>query len=632
MFQEYQSENVMMLCIGAAQTQEEAQDWRERFGLTCPILFDPGNQVSRLFWTSAVPYNVVLDSTMTVTYSVAGFAENQVRTQLNNNTAPLIKIDHTSLLNTENNTSPYPINCAIRTPANLIAGTLLIYYNTDGGSSFSSSPLSGSGESYSGTIPAQAWGTTVYYYLHAEADNSQTRNNPYNAPDALHSFQVLHDTTPPSIVHDPITRWRYDQWSPVLSAEVTDELPLASVSVEYQINGGSAFADALTLAQENDYTGSFSQQVALGDVVTYRIKALDTATAQHTSYSPASGYNSMTIIEPIPAMVIDLDGNANSGPAIQAALNGIGQTVEYGVGIPRFPNYYLSVWICLGVAPNNHTMSKDEANVLYDYLINNQGNAYMEGGNIWGDDPGNSFKNEFGVKSDGTGDADTGTIIGEAGTFTEGMTFQYTGDNQSMDHLMTRGNAKRIFSNVSPEYKNAFSNDSGTHKTICSSFEFGGLVDATSPSTKSDLIQAYAAYFGLPTGPTPTPTPTPTPPPSCTDTGAKLYMPDHYFTPGSPCSCSVTLCNPTSSAVPNIPLFVVLEVYGSYYFWPGFTTDMDFQIITLDPGESETTILPEFPWPNAGTADGLVWYAAMTNPTMTELFGSFDSWAFGWGE
>lgn len=134
----------------------------------------------------------------------------------------------------------------------------------------------------------------------------------------------------------------------------------------------------------------------------------------------------------------------------------------------------------------------------------------------------------------------------------------------------------------------------------------------------------------LPTS-TSTQEPTTSPTPSCGLLGVELWMPSHFFREGDPCGCSVLLCNPDAEMVAGVPLFVLLDVYGSYFFAPTYTA-FDKFTIDLMPGREEKVILPVFDWPaNTGSADGIIWYSAMTNPGMTELFGEMDSWSFGWG-
>ncbi|MBN1551905.1 right-handed parallel beta-helix repeat-containing protein [bacterium] len=135
----------------------------------------------------------------------------------------------------------------------------------------------------------------------------------------------------------------------------------------------------------------------------------------------------------------------------------------------------------------------------------------------------------------------------------------------------------------------------------------------------------------------PTSTPTaaftipPTESPVCSELGVKLWMPSHYFYPGAPCGCKVLACNPGPESFLSTPLFVVLEIYGIYYFAPSFN-DFDYYLFDLPPGQSEKTIWEMFSWPDvAGEADGITLYAAMTDSSISEVFGEYDVWTFGWG-
>ncbi len=115
--------------------------------------------------------------------------------------------------------------------------------------------------------------------------------------------------------------------------------------------------------------------------------------------------------------------------------------------------------------------------------------------------------------------------------------------------------------------------------------------------------------------------------------GTKLWMPSDVFHAGDPCACNVTVANPGPETYTDVPLFVILDVYGTYFFWPDFS-DFNYQNLeTLAPGINEYVVLPEFPWPEvSGNVSGILWYAAMTNAGITELFGTLDMWEFGWGE
>lgn len=572
---------------------------------------------------------------MVVQYTRAGFYENEVRTKLTDLSAPLVKIGHTPLPNTENDLTPYTATADIRTSGNLLDSSLKIYWNTDGGSVFNESPLiHQAGSIYTGEIPAQMVGTTVYYYLHAEADNGYQRNEPFDAPATLHTFDVMVDTAPPDIQHDPIAQWRADMWAPELSAVVTDDLAVAEVYVQYEINGSNMPDESMTMGSDGVYRAELGGSVAVGDEVTYRIVAVDGAQVPNTSYHPVTGSHILNVTDPLPALVIDLDGNTNSGPTIHSLLQTLGVASEYRTDLPEYVTLYETVWVCLGVQPNNAVLSFDDSMVLYDYLMKG-GNAYVESADMWANDPRYPFMFEFGIGSLGQGEGDAGPIAGEPGAFTEGLLFQYDGDNNNIDRLKAKGTGQGILNNTDPEYVCGVISDSGTYKTIGLSVEFGGLSDGTLPNTKAYLLQHFTAYFGLtdpPVAPTPTPTdtPTPTPTPPCPALGVELHMPSTDFYPGDPCSCTVTVCNPGEVTYTNIPLFVILDVYGDMFFWPSFS-EFDYREISVGPGANDISVLPEFPWPaGAGDVQNIYWYAGMTDPGMSGLFGDMDMWTFGW--
>jgi len=92
------------------------------------------------------------------------------------------------------------------------------------------------------------------------------------------------------------------------------------------------------------------------------------------------------------------------------------------------------------------------------------------------------------------------------------------------------------------------------------------------------------------------------------------------------------VCNPYHETFTDKRLFVFLDIFGEYYFAPDYT-DFDYFLLFLIPGEKTIEILSPFSWPDiSGSVDEIVWVAGMTNSEMTELFGAFDLFEFGWSE
>lgn len=116
----------------------------------------------------------------------------------------------------------------------------------------------------------------------------------------------------------------------------------------------------------------------------------------------------------------------------------------------------------------------------------------------------------------------------------------------------------------------------------------------------------------------------------CNTLGCRIEMPSYDFGSGDTCFCNLVVCNPGSDTYPDTPVFAILDIYGMYLFAPSFNA-FDCYRRDIIPGEIHIDVLPVFNWPDgAGSAYGIIWYAAMTNPAMTDLFGEFDSFTFGW--
>jgi PKD repeat protein len=200
------------------------------------------------------------------------------------------------------------------------------------------------------------------------------------------------------------------------------------------------------------------------------------------------------VIGQIPVLIIDLDGNTNSASEMEDAMAAYDMVAEYATSLPEDLSLYSSIFVCLGIYSDNHTLSSSEGQALADFL-NQGGNLYMEGGDTWYYDTQTAVHAMFSVNATGDGSDDLSTLLGVTETFTDGMSFDYSGDNNWIDHIEASGAAEVIFNNQNPAYGTAVANDAGTYKTIAASHEFGGLQDGE--STKAELMEAYLQFFGF---------------------------------------------------------------------------------------------------------------------------------------
>lgn len=203
------------------------------------------------------------------------------------------------------------------------------------------------------------------------------------------------------------------------------------------------------------------------------------------------------VVGQIPVLIIDLDGNKNSGPAIRTALTNIGVTADYTTNWPLIIGSYQSVFVCLGTYPNNAVLTAGQGQALANFMNNNHGRVYMEGGDTWSKDPQTTGHNMFKITGNGDGAGDLGYINGADGTFTEGLAFTYYGDNSYIDRILPADTAFTILTNASPQYNLTVAYNGSNYRTIGSSFEFGGLINGTGESTKDSLMYKYINFMEL---------------------------------------------------------------------------------------------------------------------------------------
>lgn len=198
-------------------------------------------------------------------------------------------------------------------------------------------------------------------------------------------------------------------------------------------------------------------------------------------------------------LIWDLDKNYNSAPEIRNALEANGFRGIYDTEIDDYLHMldsFKAIFICLGINPHNHVLEDGpRIDSLCGYL-DGGGRMYMEGGDTWCYDSPTTLHAYFKIPEEYDGFDDTQTIQGQYNTFTYQMSFVYAGENHWMDRLATYGGSFSIFRNSSPYYLNGIAY-SGYYRTVGFSFEFGGLQDATPPSTKKVLADSIMHFFGI---------------------------------------------------------------------------------------------------------------------------------------
>jgi agmatine/peptidylarginine deiminase len=106
---------------------------------------------------------------------------------------PLL-IRHQNLADTYNTTTPYQVDALIKHKSGIAAATL--YYKTSLAGTYLPVVMTNTGNNiWSGNIPPQPAGTTVYYYIHAQALSGKQQVRPIVAPQGYFHFKVLSSPT-----------------------------------------------------------------------------------------------------------------------------------------------------------------------------------------------------------------------------------------------------------------------------------------------------------------------------------------------------------------------------------------------------------------------------------------------------
>jgi agmatine deiminase len=100
-----------------------------------------------------------------------------------------IYISHQKLEDTNDDTNPYPASAFVKHKDG-ITGAAIWYKTSIGGSYTEVAMTNTSGDDWDGLIPAQAAGTTVYYYIEGTAVGGKQVTHPIPAPAGYHQFTV----------------------------------------------------------------------------------------------------------------------------------------------------------------------------------------------------------------------------------------------------------------------------------------------------------------------------------------------------------------------------------------------------------------------------------------------------------
>lgn len=278
------------------------------------------------------------------------------------------------------------------------------------------------------------------------------------------------------------------------------------------IGSSEAYNTIVNLSSANEYITINNSEYTLGDLESgifsdaiFNVTASD-ETPDGTNvefdlnmtadYEISSTASFSTFVGQKPVLIIDYSAQTASATSMMTCFAELNVGAEQANGaFPEDLNIYKSLFIILGIYPNNHALTEEEGTILNEF-IENGGRVYMEGGDTWAFDDQTVAHEKFMINGieDGTGDLNR--LLGIEGTMVQGYTFNYGGENSYIDKIAPLEGANIILENDSPVYGTVISFENEVYKTIGSSACFGGLVDEEG-STKDGLMAEYLYFFDI---------------------------------------------------------------------------------------------------------------------------------------
>jgi len=286
----------------------------------------------------------------------------------------------------------------------------------------------------------------------------------------------------------------------------------ADVIISFANQGTSdAFNVSGQLTTDNEYISIYNEQQMVGDLsagenseLTFQVMAGgDTPEGTSVSFSfdliadhNISGDGEFfMVIGQIPVYVLNLAKNNEASDSISMCLNSLHVGAEYGSQMAENLDMYRSVFVILGVYPDNNALTEEQGENLANYLQNG-GCVYLEGGDTWAFDDQTPAHEMFHIEGLSDGSDDLSVINGEPGGFLSDYSFVYNGPNNYIDKIQAGDGATLLMSNENPNYGVGVSYQTDTYKTVGASFSFSGLQNEGG-NKKDGVMAEILNFFGI---------------------------------------------------------------------------------------------------------------------------------------
>ncbi|MGB8490842.1 MAG: T9SS type A sorting domain-containing protein [Bacteroidales bacterium] len=277
----------------------------KRAELFSPSTWDSGSSVSHLdeanteqvnaLMTPYLDFGEAIHDPGSLTFSIlgdVGWINTRIVTAKNKDTEELL--------------TQLDISASIRSDTTYNRDMVGLVYSYDGFNSRDSLIMNQiSTDNYEATVPVPSYNMRVDYFIYAVDRFSRIYRSPSLAEKRPNSIYVGIDTVKPVILHTPPDYFFENIDSVLFDAKVADNLAIDTVYVEYSVNSIPAGTFGLTSAGGDKYTAKFNvrpESLKGGDILNYRIVAVDKASGRNMRMLPATGYYDIRIEALLPSL------------------------------------------------------------------------------------------------------------------------------------------------------------------------------------------------------------------------------------------------------------------------------------------------------------------------------------------
>ena len=270
-----------------------------RVKLYAPSRWDPGSSVSHLDELRTLPENALM--TPFIDLGEAIHNPGKLTMSILGDMGWInTRIEHEKIKDTEEHLTKIAVTTRIKSDTiydNNRVG--LVYSFNDFANSDTLFMLPGSDpDSYIQTIPINSYEVFLKYYLFAEDYFRRIYRSPSVGELSPYSVYVGKDTVKPVIKHAPIDFYFEKIDSIKFEAIITDNIALDTCYVEYRVNEGNPKYIGLSSFKGDVYKKILNVKPEMlrgGDLIQYRIFAVDKASSPNVKILPSLGYYSIRI-------------------------------------------------------------------------------------------------------------------------------------------------------------------------------------------------------------------------------------------------------------------------------------------------------------------------------------------------